>query len=85
MKKEHGTNVYDWANHYQLDFRKNEQKHVLLRTPFLRKAQAKRPIQREKVVATPSDMCTIIIRPEEIFDAIDACHREVVHKKRTPT
>ena len=85
MKMENGTNVYDWVNHYQLDYRKNEEKYVLLRTPHLRQSQAKRPIQREKVVAIPSDMCTLVIRPEEIFDAIDACHREVVHKRRTPT
>ena len=47
MKHEHGTNVYDWVNHYQLDYRKNKDKYVLLRTPHLRQFQAKRPIHRE--------------------------------------
>ena len=79
------SSMYDWVNTYQVDYRKNEDKHVLLRRPYMRGSQLKSPSKRMKVDYDKPIYCKIVCRPEEIFDAIDSCHREAAHKKVAST
>ena len=83
--KKYKSILYDWTNTYQVDHRPLEDKYVLLRRPHIRLSQQNTPIKRKKIEHPKPAYCKVVCRPEEIFDAIDSCHREAAHKKVAPT
>ena len=82
----HKSSMYDWKNQYQVDFRAISNEYVLLRRPNHRahQIQAQKRMKMEMVLDKPI-YCRIVCRPEEIFNAIDSCHREAAHKKVAST
>ena len=69
----HKSQVYEWKKNYITDYRKHQDKHILLWLPKDSKSDGM------------GLECPLVCRPEEIFDAIESSHREVGHKKIAPT
>ncbi len=72
-KTKYKSVLYEWKKYYIADYRELQKKYVLLRVPHNRKGDQK------------ESEAQIVCKPEDIFDAIESCHREARHKKIAAT